>query len=301
VHLNTAVLRSAEISLDIELITLCVRGDLEQCNTARPEPTKDAGEERIYDGWRIVLEDDDTEHDVNRGESVENLDPRGMHEFDVSQSLLSHMGRRQSYMWKRNVACQDAVESARQPWCYPAGATAEFQARFELRRIHTVAVEPNGETHCILFTTGVEGLGIRGEILPLILLVAAYRPKRFCLTLLRPTTLDSLEKPAHRFLIRFEVHADRRCPIDGTGSGGHAASECGKGARRVSSGTPKLGALNEGTTQGLEIPRTHMGFHQRIVLGITPEDQPVGATTSSLETMIEPPFALQRLRLCRTT
>jgi hypothetical protein len=44
-----------------------------------------------------------------------------------------------------------------------------------------------------------------------------------------------------------------------------------------------------------------MGFHQRIVLGITPEDQPVGATTSSLETMIEPPFALQRLRLCRTT
>jgi hypothetical protein len=132
-------------------------------------------------------------------------------------------------MW----ACQDTMEAARQPGGYAACATAEFQARVELRGIHSVAVEPNGETHRILFTAGVEAFGIRSEILLFILLVAANRPKRFGLTLMRPTMLDSLEKPLHGSLIHFEVHANWPCPVD----------KCGNGARQVSSGTPKFGAL----------------------------------------------------------
>jgi hypothetical protein len=117
-----------------------------------------------------------------------------MDEFDVSQPFLSYLGPRQFYVWRRNVACQDTMEATRQPGGYAACATAEFQARVELRGIHSVAVEPNGETHRILFTAGVEAFGIRSEILLLILLVAANRPKQFGLTLMRPTKLDSLAK-----------------------------------------------------------------------------------------------------------
>jgi hypothetical protein len=110
-HFNIAVFRKAEISLDIESITFRICGDLEECDTAWPEPLKDAVEERTYDRWRIVLEDEDAEDDINRRECIENLDPRRVHEFDVLQFSLSYLGPGQLYMWKRNVARHHPAES----------------------------------------------------------------------------------------------------------------------------------------------------------------------------------------------
>jgi hypothetical protein len=114
-----------------------------------------------------------------------------------------------------------------------------------VRLAYSVSVEPDGQTHCVLFTTGVEVFGVRGETLPLISIVAEYRPKRFCPALMRPTTLDPLEKPPHCFLIRFQVHADRCCPID--------ESREWDRRRQVQNNASELGGLKKGATKGLDI------------------------------------------------